>query len=81
MKILIIILVLVMAGCSGFPIPGITAVAPITNVGDEAQTINNIDNAPSMFWWLLMIVGWIAPSPQEIFKGLADFILKLLGRK
>jgi hypothetical protein len=30
---------------------------------------------------LLLILGWLLPSPQEIFHGLLYFIDRLLGRK
>lgn len=69
-----------LTACQGLPLPGITAVAPITNVGDEAETITNINNAPDTFWWILMILGWIAPSPQEIFRGVGNFLLRLFKR-
>ena len=72
--------VLLLSACSGLPLPGITAVAPITNVGDEAETITNIENGPDVFWQVLLILGWMAPSPQEIFRAIANFILKLFGR-
>ena len=29
---------------------------------------------------ILLILGWLLPSPQEIFKGLLYFIDRLLGR-
>ena len=78
--VIILLTLMALVGCSGLPLPGITAVAPITNVGDEAETITNIQNDPGLVWWLLMIVGWMAPSPNEIFKGLGSFLLKLFGR-
>lgn len=74
------LLVLIISGCQGLPLPGITAVAPITNVGDEAETITNVNNAPDLFWQIMLVVGWMAPSPSEIFKGVGNFILKLFGR-
>ena len=77
---ILMLLAMTISGCQGLPLPGVTAVAPITNVGDEAETITNIKNAPDVFWQLMMILGWMAPSPQEIFKGVASFILKLFGR-
>lgn len=73
------VVVLLLSGCS-LPIPGLTAVAPITNIGDKAEVINTVNNQPSTFWQLMMILGWMAPSPQEIFKGFGNFILKLFGR-
>lgn len=66
-----------LTACQGLPLTGITAV---TNVGDEADTITNINNAPDTFWWILMILGWIAPSPQEIFRGVGNFLLRLFKR-
>lgn len=78
----VVAVVMLLTACQGLPLPSITAVAPITNVGDDAETITNttVNNAPDTIWWILMIVGWMAPSPQEIFKGLGNFILKLFKR-
>lgn len=91
MKLLILfILSLFIYGCQGFSIPGITAVAPITNVGDDADTITKttVNNGPDYFWMAMCIIGWMAPSPRRIWsgvmdvmRGFGDFILKILGRR
>lgn len=34
----------------------------------EAETINNVNEVPLVFM-LLMVLGWLLPSPSEIWKG------------
>lgn len=74
--------VILLSGCELVgALPGITAVAPITNIGDEADTITRTTNNHTDYVaWLVALVGWIAPSPSEIIKSCANFILKLFGR-
>lgn len=79
MKWLLLVFVTLLVGCAGMP-TGLTAVAPITTVGDEAEVINHTTNVDYLAW-LLAVVGWMAPSPCEIWKALTDFILRLVGRK
>ena len=43
-------------------------------------TTNNTQDIP-MEYMLLMILGWILPSPMEIVKGTTGFIKSLFGRK
>lgn len=87
MKWVLILFTIMLVGCQGLPLPGVTAIAPITNVGDEAETITKITNGPDIFWQMLCIVGWMAPDPFKIwdgvkgvFRSLGHFILKLFGR-
>ena len=50
----------------------------------ETGTVENLDitntNIPP---WviLLLILGWLLPTPTEMVKGFFDFILRLFGRK
>lgn len=46
------------------------------NVGNtnwEAQTIQNVQQVPFVFM-LLMVLGWLLPSPQEIWKGFVKIL-------
>ena len=43
-------------------------------------TTNNTQDIP-MEYMLLMILGWVLPSPMEIVRGLTDFIKLIFGRK
>ncbi len=82
------LLALAISGCSGMPLPSLGVVAPITNVGDEAETITHIQNGPDYFWQMLCIIGWMAPDPYKIWEGIkaamksvANFILAFFGKK
>ena len=50
----------------------------------ETGTVENLDiintNIPP---WviLLLILGWLLPTPTEIARSITDFILRLFGRK
>ena len=50
----------------------------------ETGTVENLDitntNIPP---WviLLLILGWLLPTPTEIGRSITDFILRLFGRK
>ena len=62
---------------------GISATAVNAKVGDTVGTINNM--GPTVFWQLLCIIGWMAPSPATIYKevkslfySLGRWLLKLL---
>lgn len=47
----------------------------VTNSKQTADTIeNHINNVPLTFM-LLMVLGWLLPSPNEIWKGLKDMVL------
>ena len=43
-------------------------------------TTNNTQDIP-MEYMLLMILGWVLPSPMEIVKNTGSFIKSLFGRK
>jgi hypothetical protein len=48
--------------------------------GDEIGQQNiNQNISPAMM--LLMIAGWVLPTPQQMVGSVADFILRLFGRK
>lgn len=38
------------------------------------EIVNNIDNVPFVFM-LLLVLGWLLPSPNEIWKGLRGMVL------
>ena len=48
-----------------------------TKVGTiEADEVSIDERVP--FWiWLLMIIGWLLPSPQEIWKGLGTLFIHI----
>lgn len=87
MRIIFIVTVslLLLAGCgmlSGV-IPSISpnvGVVAGNQVGDEIETVNNISNISPMMM-VLMIAGWVLPTPQQMLGSCADFILRLFGRK
>ena len=42
----------------------------------EAKEVSIDERVP--FWiWLLMIIGWLLPSPQEIWKGLGSLFINI----
>ncbi len=47
------------------------------NKADEMTIEQNI--SPMMM--LLMIAGWVLPTPQQMIGSVGDFILRLFGRK
>lgn len=51
-----------------------------TEITAESVVQNTIQDIPPWVM-LLLILGWLLPSPQEIWKGIVDFILLLFGRK
>jgi hypothetical protein len=57
----------------------------VANQSTETITANSVvqqqiqDIPPWVM--ILLIVGWLLPSPNEIFHGLLYFIDRLLGRK
>jgi hypothetical protein len=30
--------------------------------------------------WILMIMGWLLPSPQEIYRGIIDLFTLIFGK-
>jgi len=50
----------------------------------ETGTVENLDiintNIPP---WviLLLILGWLLPTPTEMIRGITDFVLRLFGRR
>ena len=42
----------------------------------EASNVSIDERVP--FWiWLLMIIGWLLPNPQEIWKGLGNLFINI----
>ena len=42
-------------------------------VGDRAEVINNKQEVPMEFM-LLMVLGWLLPSPSEIWRGFVNVL-------
>ena len=61
-----------------------TAGRDIVSKEVETGTVKNLDiintNIPP---WviLLLILGWLLPTPTEMIRGVTDFVLRLFGRK
>ena len=61
-----------------------TAGRDIVSKEVETGTVENLDiintNIPP---WviLLLILGWLLPTPTEMIRGVTDFVLRLFGRK
>jgi len=51
-----------------------------TDIVAESVIQNTIQDVPPWVM-LLLILGWVLPSPQEIWKGMINTILILIGRK
>jgi len=47
------------------------------NKADEMTIEQNI--SPMMM--VLMIAGWVLPTPQQMIGSIGDFVLRLFGRK
>ena len=85
-----------MLGGGGVPSLGVEATlgdkeeSIVGSIGDTQQlsverltggvVTNNVEQVPLHFM-ILMILGWLMPTPTEIFKSTKDFILKLFGRR
>lgn len=60
-----------------------------TEAGGEAQvadtanrvTGTQIINNEVPFWvWIIAVLGWLLPSPQDMFRGIIDLIRALKGK-
>ena len=38
----------------------------------RAETIQTVQNNPPWWVWLLLILGWLLPSPGEIWRGVVN---------
>ena len=61
-----------------------------TRTGDQAQVADQanrvlgtqIINEEVPPWvWILMIMGWLLPSPQEIYNGIINLFTLIFGKK
>lgn len=61
-----------------------TAGRDIVSKEVETGTVENLDiintNIPPWVM-LLLILGWLLPTPTEMVRGVTDFVLRLFGRK
>lgn len=57
--------------------PEVKAEGPVDTI--DQSTTNNTEIDPFML--LLLILGWLAPSPQEIGRGLSRWLRDLTSRK
>ena len=61
-----------------------TAGRDIVSKEVETGTVKNLDiintNIPPWVM-LLLILGWLLPTPTEMVRGVTDFVLRLFGRK
>ena len=47
----------------------------ITNSNQAAETIENNINSVPLTFLVLLVLGWLLPSPNEIWKGLKGMVL------
>ena len=52
---------------------------PVDTIDQSTNTTNNTEIDPLLL--LLLVLGWILPTPNQIGKGLLNFVLMLFGRK
>jgi len=45
--------------------------------GSIKATNVNVDEQVPVWIWLLMVLGWLLPSPQEIWKGLGTLMINI----
>ncbi len=52
---------------------------PVENIQQDNSTTNNTEIDPLLL--ILLVLGWLAPSPQEIGRGLSRWLKELKNRK
>ncbi len=52
---------------------------PVENIQQDNSTTNNTEIDPLLL--ILLVLGWLAPSPQEIGRGLSRWLKELINRK
>ena len=46
-----------------------------------AEKVEIVNESDSWLLWLVALIGWILPSPNEISRNIGNFILRLFGRE
>jgi len=64
-------------GVTTYNKPEVKAEGPIDTV--DQSTTNNTEIDPLLL--ILLILGWLAPSPQEIGRGISRWLRGLISRK
>jgi len=64
-------------GVTTYNKPEVKAEGPIDTV--DQSTTNNTEIDPLLL--ILLILGWLAPSPQEIGRGISRWLRDLIRRK
>ena len=64
-------------GVTTYNKPEVKAEGPIDTV--DQSTTNNTEIDPLLL--ILLILGWLAPSPQEIGRGIRRWLRDLISRK
>jgi len=59
--------------------PQLRPEGPVENLTQDNSTTNNTEIDPLLL--LLLIAGWLAPSPQEIGRGIGQWLKGLISRK
>jgi hypothetical protein len=59
--------------------PQLRPEGPVENLTQDNSTTNNTEIDPLLL--LLLIAGWLAPSPQEIGRGIGKWLKGLISRK
>jgi hypothetical protein len=59
--------------------PVIRPEAPVENIQQDNSTTNNTEIDPLLL--ILLVLGWLAPSPQEIGRGISRWLKDLISRK
>ena len=52
---------------------------PVETIQQDNSTTNNTEIDP--FLLLLLVLGWLAPSPQEIGRGIGKWLRDLISRR
>jgi hypothetical protein len=81
MKYILLLLPLFLTGCSGAEnTQQVVGQQNSSEINAQSVVQNTIQDIPPWVM-LLLILGWLLPSPQEIFSGLLYGIDRVLGRK
>lgn len=59
--------------------PMVRPEGPVDTIDQSTNTTNNTEIDPLLL--LLLVLGWILPTPAQIGKGLLNSVLMVFGRK